>query len=148
MATGLFTTVRRKALVMMKGDATLTALVPAASIYSQRVPGVPTWPYVRMGPMTETGRLRPPGTNGGIYSCPLHAFARDKVVAGQVTQTAESHADAIGAALEDVFRDIRVALTGSDVVKFWLTDKNLMEDQGEAEAFHWFAQINARVIAA
>lgn len=149
MATGLQRLVRRAVLARLKADAGLTALVPAASIYPQAVPNEPVWPFVKLGP-TGTLRLRASCVNGGLVTVDVHAFARARVSGGAVAETAEDHASRIGAAIEAALADNRITLEGdapAPIARIELSDIRLLQDQ-EPDAFHWFAQLNARVLAA
>lgn len=146
MATGLQRLVRRAALARLKADTGLTALVPAASIYSQAVPNEPTWPFIKLGRI-GTLRLRASCVNGGLVSCDVHAFARAREASGRVVETAEDHASSIGAAIEGALADNRMTLDTGEILQIELSDLNLMPD-AEPDAFHWFAQLNARVLAA
>lgn len=145
MATGLQRLVRRAVLARLKADSALTALVPAASIYPQAA-GEPAWPFIKLGP-TGTLRLRAACVNGGLVSVDVHAFARARLSGGQVVETAEDHASRIGAAIETALADNRIALEGGGTANIELGDIRLLQDQ-EPDAFHWFAQLNARVLAA
>ena len=147
MATGLQRLVRRGVLARLKADAALTALVPAASIYPQAVPGTgePVWPFIKLGP-TGTLRLRAACVRGGLVSVDIHAFARARIVGGIEVETAEDHASRIGAEIERLLDGVNIALEGDAKAKLELGDIRLMQD-AEPDAFHWFAQINARVLA-
>ncbi|UPT53048.1 tail terminator protein [Synechococcus phage Yong-M3-232] len=123
----------------------MTALVPAASIYPQ-ASGEPQWPFIKLGP-TGTLRLRAACVNGGLVSLDVHAFARARVSGGQEVETAEDHASRIGAAIEAALDGVNIALEGGAKAKIDLGDIRLLQDQ-EPDAFHWFAQLNARVLAA
>lgn len=146
MATGIQRLVRRAVLAKLKADTGVTALVPASSIYPQAVPNEPTWPFIKLGAI-GTLRLRAACVNGGQVSVDVHAFARAREVSGQVVETAEDHAGSIGAAIESALADNRITLEGGEIAKIELSDLNLFQDQ-EPDAFHWFAQLNARVLAA
>lgn len=146
MATGLQRLVRRAVLARLKADAGLTALVPAASIYPQAVPSEPVWPFVKLGPIGTLG-LRAACVRGGLVSVDIHAFARARVSGGQIVETAEDHAGRIGEQIERLLDGVNIALEGGAKAKIDLGDIRLMQDS-EPDAFHWFAQVNARVLAA
>jgi hypothetical protein len=145
MATGLQRRVRRAVLARLKADSALTALVPAASIYPQAA-REPEWPFIKLGPPV-TLRLRAAGVNGGLVTLDVHAFARARLTNGVEVETAEDHTSRIGAAIEAALADNRIDLEGGAVAKIELSDIRLLQDS-EPEAFHWFAQVNARVLAA
>lgn len=148
MATGLQRLVRRAVLAKLKTDTGLTALVPAASMFGQAIPasvGEPEWPFIKLGP-TGTLRLRAARVNGGTVSVDVHAFARDRQVGGVTVETAEDHASRIGDAIETALADQHLVLDGNEDAAISLSDIRLMQDQ-EPDAFHWLAQLNARVLA-
>lgn len=143
MATGLQRLVRRAVLARLKADAGLTALVPAASINPV---GVPVWPFVKlMNPITQ--RLRAAGVNGGLVTFDIHAFARARLSGGAEVETAEDHAGRIGAAIEAALADARFTFDTDKIVHIEISDMRLLEDE-EPDAFHYFAQVNCRVLAA
>lgn len=142
MATGLQRLVRRALLTRLKADADVTALVPSASIDPD---GEPTWPFIRLrAPVTQ--RLRATGVNGGLITWDVHAFARAREVAGSEVETAEDHAGRIGGAIEAALADNRIELEDGSVAKIEWSDARLLEDD-EPGAYHYFAQVNARVLA-
>lgn len=145
MATGLQISVRKKLLARLKTDANLTALVPSVSIYSQRVPANPGWPFVMLGPPTTIG-LRATCVRGGTVSLGVHAFANHRVSGGDVVETAEDHAGRIGAAIEAAIDGAMLAMTGG-TIKVRLSDMRLLVDGGESDAFHYVCNANCRVLA-
>lgn len=145
MATGLQRLVRRALLTRLKANNDLITLVPAASIHSQAVDGEPAWPFIKLGAPT-TSRLRATGVNGGVVAGAVHAFARDREDAGAAVETAEDHASRIGTVIEAALADNRILLENNATAKIWLSDQQLLQDE-EPGAFHWFAQVNARVLA-
>lgn len=141
MATGIQRLVRRAVLAQLKGSAGLVAIVPAARIYPQAVPIEPGWPFVKMGP-SQTLPRKASCVDGGDVTMDVHAFAR-----GSASETAEDHASRIGAAIETALANNWLALEGGGRARIRLSDIRLMQDD-EPAAFHWLAQINARVLAA
>lgn len=143
MATGLQKLVRRALLQRLKADATLVALVPATSINPD---GEPTWPHILLrAPVTQ--RLRSSCVDGALVSFDIHAFARARESGGATVETAEDHAGRIGGEIERVLRDNRITLEGGAIAKITWSDARLLED-GSPDAYHYFAQVNARVLAA
>ncbi len=143
MATGLQRPVRRAVLARLKANAGLTALVPAVSINPA---GVPVWPFVKlMNPVTQ--RLRAAGVNGGLVTFDIHAFARARLSGGAEVETAEDHAGRIGGAIEAALADARFTFDTDKIVHIEISDMRLLEDE-EPDAYHWFAQVNCRVLAA
>lgn len=143
MATGIQRHVRRGLLARLKAHSPLTTLVPAASINPQ---GIPAWPWVLLdAPVTQ--RLRASGVNGGQGSFDVHAFARARLSSGAEVETAEDHAGRIGGAIEGALADARFTLETGAVCHIALSDIRLLRDE-EPDAYHWFAQVNWRVLAA
>ncbi|MFN3474084.1 MAG: DUF3168 domain-containing protein [Blastomonas sp.] len=145
MAKGLQRLLRRAVLAKLKGDAPLTALVPATSIYGQAVPSSRPWPFIKLGPPL-TLRLRQSCVDGGVITLDVHAFAYARKSGAQTVETAEDHASRIGEAIETALQDNRIDLGGGITARIRLSDMQLLQDD-EPEAFHYLAQINARVLA-
>lgn len=138
--TSLQREARRAALSILKSNAALTAIVPSARIYSQRVPAVPTWPFIKQGP-TQSLPVRASCTRGAVVSFSIHAFARS-----EGGETAEDYASRIGGAIEAALDNNRAAFSGG-TIRFRLNEMQLLQDAGEADSFHYFAVVSARVIA-
>jgi hypothetical protein len=142
MATGLQRLVRRALLARLKADAGLLAFVPAASINPD---GAPTWPFVKLAaPVTQPRRAA--CVNGATVTFDIHAFAGARKSGEQVIETAEDHAGRIGAAIEASLDAKRIAIEIDSSARLTLSDIRLLED-GDPDHFHWFAQVNARVLA-
>lgn len=139
--TGLQRQVRRAVLARLKSEPVLIAIVPAGRIYPQAVPIESGWPFLKMGP-SQTLPRRAACVNGGDVTMDVHAFAR-----GSPSETAEDHASRIGAAIETALRDNNLTLEGGGNARIRLSDIRLLQDD-EPDAFHYVAQVNARVLAA
>jgi hypothetical protein len=87
------------------------------------------------------------GLRGGIVAWDVHAFAGPRLSAGATVETAEDHAGSIGAAIEAALKDNRITLEDGSKAHISLSDIRLLQD-GDPGAYHWFAQITARVLAA
>ena len=147
--TGLQRVARRPILARMKADAALTALVPAASIYGQTVPGGPTWPFIKLG-VPQTLPITATCLNGAVINIPVDAFARQRQQGGVTVETAEDHASRIGAAIERALhlRGEMVTVDGQPVrLSYTMSDMRLFPDGEEADAFHYSGLIRARVLA-
>ena len=141
--TGAQKLVRRALLIKLKADLALTALIPKASI---NPPGTPTWPFIVLrAPVTQ--RLKAACVNGGQGSWDVHAFAGPRLSAGAVVETAEDHAGSIGAAIETALADNWLDLPDGAKVRIRLGDIRLLQD-GDLDHYHWFAQVNWRVLSA
>lgn len=134
--------VRRAVLARLKADEALTALVAATSINPV---GVPAMPFIKLSAPVERP-FQAAGVDGAIVSWDIHAFAGPRDEAGAVVETAEDHAGSIGAAVQTALFNDWLALEGGGKARLSLSDIRLLPDGG-TEAYHWFAQINARVLA-
>lgn len=142
MAVGLQKLVRRALLTLLKADSGITALVPAAQINpDDETDG----PIIKLHAPT-TQRLRASCVVGGVVTWDIHGFAGPRVSSGAEVETAEDHAGSIGAAIETCLADNRIALEGGGEARITLSDIRLLPD-GDTDRFHWFAQVNARVLA-
>lgn len=143
--TGLQREARRAALSILKADAGLIAIVPAARIYSQRVPSLPTWPFIKQGP-TQSLPIKASCTRGATVSFSVHAFAKPRLSNGSEVETAEDYASRIGAGIESALDNARATFTGG-TIRFTISEMQLLQDAGEADSYHYFAVVSARVIA-
>lgn len=146
MAVGIQRLVRRAVLQKLKADTGLTNLVPASSIFTQAVHTEPVWPFIKLG-FSSTLPLRASCVRGGLVALDVHCFAHDRKELGSVAETAEDYASRIGAAIETALNDRHLTLDGGGKASVVFGDIRLLQDQ-EPDAFHWFAQVNARVLAA
>lgn len=140
---GLQRYVRRAILPVLKANAGVTALVPAASI--NPTGSAPTWPFIILRSPT-TQPLKAACVNGGQGSWDIHAFAGPRMSGGSVVETAEDHAGRIGEAIETALSDRWLALPDGAKVRVSLSDIRLLQD-GDPDHYHWFAQINWRALA-
>ena len=134
---------RRALLTRAKANTALIALVPAASIAPD---GEPTWPFMLIE-APRTLRLRASCVRGATVSFDVHAFAGPRVVAGATVETAYDHASRIGSAIETALADNVLTLEGGAKCHISFSDAQMLRDD-EPDAWHWFAQINCRVLAA
>lgn len=150
MANDFQRLVRRDVLAKLKGNSALIAIVPAASIYGQAPAAEPVWPFIKLGPIQELPR-RASCLNGADVNFGIHAFSRGRWTAPvpprQLLEIAEDHASRIGTAIKATLDRGASDLPGVGRVRYLLADRNLMVDAGEPDAFHWYATVQARVIA-
>lgn len=137
--------VARAVVAKLKAFPGLTAIVPATSIHRQDAGQAPVWPFIKTGP-ASTFRLKATGTDGGTITFDVHAFARARESGAQVVETGEDHAGRIGEQIEQALADTNVMLSGGSKARIRLSDFQLMQDD-EPGAFHYIAQVNARVLA-
>lgn len=142
MAVAIQRLARRAVLTRLKADTALVAAVPKASINPI---GEPAWPFIILR-SPRTTRLRATGVNAGIVAFDIHAFARPRFnVSGGVVERAEDHAGRIGGLIEMALADARFSFEGV-ALRVALSDMRLIED-AEPNAWHYFAQVNVRVLA-
>jgi hypothetical protein len=147
--TGLQRVARRAIVARMKGHAGLTALVPATSIFAQTVPANPAWPFVKTG-VPQKAPITATCLNGGEVTVPVDGFAKDRYAGQQKVETAEDHADRIGAEIEAALhlKGETVTIDGAPVrLTYRLTDIRTFPDGAEAGAYHYSALVRARVFA-
>lgn len=75
MARDLSHAVRIAILTAMKGEPSITALVPAPSIYPAQPPSVPVWPFLLYGAPIVTP-VRAAGYDGSAIVVAVHAYAK------------------------------------------------------------------------
>jgi hypothetical protein len=125
-----------------KASVELTDLVPATSIAPE---GEASWPFITV----ETPRFRPLRAScvrGATASFDCHAFAGPRFENGALVETAYDHASRIGGTLEKAVGDRRITLENGAICRFAFSDGQMLRDQ-EPDSWHWFAQLNARVLA-
>ena len=144
--TGLQREVRRATLSILKANAALTAIVPAARIYSQRVPAGTLWPFIKLGPMQSLPLRGASCVRGAVVSFSGHAFAKPRMSGTTELETAEDYASRIGAAIEAAL-DNKSATFAGGTIRFRLDEMQILQDAGEADSFHYYAVVSARVFA-
>lgn len=140
------TELRRGTLILLKGYAPLTAIVPPSSIHPSTVPANPAWPFTRW----DAPQSIPVGvgcTAGAEVSFLVHAFAKErKNSAGATIETAEDHCGRITAALTRALNRRRFDIA-SGSVHLRVRSTRLMIDGAEADTYHGITDCLARVYA-
>jgi hypothetical protein len=100
----------------------------------------------------RTLRLRQSCVRGALVNFDVHAFAGpreedDGFGTIVVAETGYDHVSAIGAAIETAFADNRITLESGAVCKLEFSDTQLLKDE-TPDHWHWFGQLNCRVLAA
>lgn len=133
---------RRALLIRAKADPALVALVPAASIAPD---GEPTWPIILIE--TPTARsLIAACLRGAEVSFDVHAFARARVSDSQEVETGYDHTSRIGGQIERTLADNRLLLENGATCRIRFSDRQMLRD-GRPDDWHWFGQLNCRVLA-
>lgn len=134
--------VRRALMIRAKADDALTDLVPATSINPD---DEPVWPFIQFD-VPRTQRLRLSCVNGATAQVDAHLFAGPRIEDGDTVETGYDHASRCAAALEAVISDVWINLEDGSRARLRLSDTQMLRD-AEPDAWHWFGQINARVLA-
>lgn len=138
--------VRRAMLATARQDDTLTALVPAQRIYAQVVASpTPVWPFIRYGSPSGTP-IRMSCVDGLEVSVALHSFAKPRMEADAIVETAEDYAQRIGAAVVRALDGKRPALPGGGYARILFASSQLLMDGAEEDAFHHVANFRVRAI--
>lgn len=148
MANDLARPIRRASLEALKGDADLTAIIPATSLYPQTTPANVGWPFGKVG-VISTLPLRAGCVDGctGIFA--VHVFAKDRLNGGgAVVETAEDHASRAGAAVAAALDRRLLDLEDGHRVKLkWDGPSQVLQDGDEAGAYHAVVPFSFRALA-
>lgn len=148
MAEALEQLVRQAVLVRLKNSSGLLGLVAADSI-DPDPEREPKWPFVTTDNYTAQP-FQATCVRGGTVTGDLHGFAGHRrdgdSLDDPVVEYARDHAGRIGAALQRALHCVRLDLEGGGNARIRLSDIRLIPD-GSPQQFHWFAQVNARVLA-
>jgi hypothetical protein len=144
MAGDLIRDVRRAVLILQKGNAGLTALVPAASIHPSTVPVNPAWPFTRF----DGGRSVPLDGRcyaGATVAFLLHAFAKPRFAGAAMIETAEDHCSRIATAMKLAVHLTRVPVAdGTALIR--VRSVQIIQDSAEADAYHAILSCEARAL--
>lgn len=141
--------VRRAILTLLKADADVLALVPAARIYPGSTPPVPDWPFIKWGRPT-TVPVRADCVDGAEIVASVHAFAGPRLNgSGAAIETGEDHCARIGAAIARALDRQRPPLDGGydATASIRWTGAQLLQDGSEADAWHSVQNFRVRVIS-
>lgn len=133
---------RRAVLIRLKNNVGLLALLPKASVDPE---GAPVWPFIQIDDPVMLPRHMS-CARGADVSFDVHAFAGPKKVDGVTVQTGYDHACAIGAAIEESLAPNNIVLEDGSSCRLSLSDRRMLKD-GDPDHWHWFAQLNCRVLA-
>ncbi|WP_313437282.1 DUF3168 domain-containing protein [Novosphingobium sp.] len=148
MANDLLRATERAAVISLKADAPLAALVAKASI--DPVAEAPAWPFIRL----EGTQSLPQGrgcTARAEVSFQLHSFAKpryagDDPVNGAMVETARDHAGRLNTAVVEALHNHAFEVSGRRY-RFQVQSSRLMRDGAEADAWHGIASVVARAFA-
>lgn len=85
-------------------------------------------------------------SKGSTGSLDLHIFATATKVGETVVVTGRDNIARIAKELERVLAENWLTLADGSRCKIWFSDRQLIRD-GKVHDWHWFAQLNCRVLA-
>jgi hypothetical protein len=135
--------VRRGILTLLKANAEVIAIVPAAQVYTQVIEN-PGWPFIRYGAPSALP-IRATCLDGVEISVAIHGFARSRKQGGAVVETAEDHAARLGAAIARALDGRRIDLPDGYGRLTWQGGQ-LLVDGAEATAFHTVQNLRVRCV--
>lgn len=149
MASVLIRETERAAIITLRANASLLAILPKTSIDPQPgtagvdADGAPKWPFVRL----DASQAIPGGrgcTARSEVRFRLHSFAKPRFnPAGTIIETAKDYAARVNDAMVEAIHGHAYVVAGRRY-RFTVTSANLMPDGAEADAYHGIAAIVAR----
>lgn len=136
---------RRAGLTALKGNAAVTALVPATSIHPQAPPAPPSWPFIKAGAPSGVP-IRAACVDGNEIGVSYHGFAKPRYDGSAIVESAEDHASRIGAAMAKALDKQSLELDGGGRARFIWTGSQLLQDGDEADAFHTVQNFRVRCL--
>lgn len=128
--------VRQAVVSHLKGDAVLTSLVSAKSIYGEQPGAQPKWPFIRYGfPITTSYEAT--CWSGSSHRVTIHAFAR-----GPYTDAVLKIAAAV---VDSMQRDIPSGLL--DITDCQWSGTNVIRDTDEADAYHAVIDFDLTIVS-
>jgi len=133
---------RRALFSIMKQDLVLTTLVADTSINPE---GEPAWPFILIE-SPRTLRLRMSCVRGARVSFDVHAFAGPRTDSEEIVETGYDHVSRIADRIERLFAESTITLESGAKCGTLFSDAQMFKD-GEPDRWHWFSQLNCRVLA-
>jgi len=131
----------RAAIISLKADASLLAILPKTSI--DPVEEAPSWPFVRLDSSQAVLRGRGCSARSEVRFR-LHSFAKPRRnTAGAILETAKDYAARINTAVVAALRSKAFEVSGRRY-GFEVTSSDLMQDGAEKDAYHGIASILVR----
>ena len=142
MASDLLRETERAAIISLKADAPLLAILPKAQI--DPTVSAPTWPFIRL----DGTQALPQGrgcTARSEVSFQIHSFAKPRYNgANAMIETARDHAGRINSAVVEALQAHAYEVAGRRY-RFMVRSSRLMMDGAEADAWHGIVNVVARV---
>jgi len=149
MASDLLRETERAAIISLKADAPLLAILPKVSIDPQPqtagvdADGNEVWPFIRL----DATQALPQGrgcTARSEVSFMLHSFAKPRYNgAGGMLETAKDHAGRLTSAVAEAIHNHAFTVAGRRY-RFIARSSRLMQDGAERDAYHGIVSVVAR----
>lgn len=144
MASDLLRDTERAAIIALKGNAPLLAIVAKASI--DPAAEEPEWPFVRLDGTQALPQGRGCSARSEV-SFMMHAFAKPRYNAsGAMLETARDHAGRIGSAMVEAIHQHAFTVAGRRY-RFSVRSSRLMQDGAERDAYHSIVSVVARAFS-
>lgn len=131
--------VRGKIIAVLKGDAQLVAIVPAARIYPGKNPPSPTFPFIRV-PMLVATVAALDGGGGSDHSGPIHCFTKGSAA----NPDPEAQAATINQHITRVLSQIdTIDLGDGESLGLHVQQTQVFSDSAEADAYHGIVSVRA-----
>lgn len=143
MASDLVRATERAAVISLKSDTALLAIVPKAQI--EPTAEAPDWPFIRL----DGTQAIPQGrgcTARSEVTFMLHSFAKPRYDADVMVETAHDHAGRIGSAVVEAINN-RAFIVDGRRYHFTVRSSRLMRDGADPTAYHSVVSILARAYA-
>jgi len=141
MPSDLIRETERAAVISLKADAALLAILPKAQI--EPTAEAPPWPFIRL----DGTQALPQGrgcTARSEVTFQLHSFAKPRYDgAGAMIETARDHAGRLNSAVVEAIHN-HAFVVADRRYRFMVRSSRLMRDGAEADAWHGIAFVVAR----
>lgn len=137
--------VRRAILTCTKNTPAITELLPATQQHTSTPPREPAWPFSRYENYGPSTPISATCLDGQELNVRFHVFAKPRLVAGIVVETAEDHACRILARISDTLDRRRFPIDRGHMQVSW-RGSYVMQDGDEADAYHGFVSLRIRAM--
>lgn len=149
MASVLIRETERAAIITLRANAPMLAILPKTSIDPQPgtagvdADGAPKWPFIRLDASQAIPRGRGCTARSEVRFR-LHSFAKPRYdPSGKIIETAKDYAGRLNDAVIEAIHGHAYVVAGRRY-RFIVSSANLMQDGAEADAYHGIAAIVAR----
>ena len=141
MSSDLLRATERAAVISLKADAPLLAIIAKASI--DPVAEAPDWPFVRIDATQAIPQGRGQTARSEVTFL-LHSFAKPVYDGnGAMTETARDHCGRLNSAVVEAIHNHAYEVAGRRY-RFAVRSSRLMHDGAEVDAYHGIVSVVAR----